>query len=270
MRHIRIPGNLTFSGKEVVLNASQFGTLTKIIFNVITQELPSLEMLSKYFNTMIDIFISINLPILWETPAGLKIRYTNIKFNSVRLKPLLVKSRKLVTIKLPTQSIDKAKVKQSLMPNFIHSLDAANVHLLLRNILKYKLPVFTVHDCFASTPNNMLLLEKLVKEAFIEIYFKSEGYLLKVHRNFLKNILASRDWEISIENENVNTGESGEFLDKEEIIELSITKNKSITLIDNTSEKIIVIPPLPIAYYERNSMLKDFIKGLFNSKYFIG
>jgi DNA-directed RNA polymerase len=53
------------------------------------------------------------------------------------------------------------------MPNFIHSLDATNVQLLLDSLFKIKIPVYTVHDCFAATPNNMFTMENLVKEAFI-------------------------------------------------------------------------------------------------------
>jgi DNA-directed RNA polymerase len=80
------------------------------------------------------------------------------------------------------------------MPNFIHSLDAANVHLLCKDleIMNVEgnenkfIPLYTVHDCFASTPNNMFLIEDKVKNAFIDIYFKDEAYLIKLHNNFLR------------------------------------------------------------------------------------
>ena len=36
-------------------------------------------------------------------------------------------------------------------------------------------------------------MEKLVKEAFIEIYFNDEGYLLKLHKHFVENILSATD-----------------------------------------------------------------------------
>ena len=47
------------------------------------------------------------------------------------------------------------------MPNFIHSLDANNVHLLIKNLseipAKDIIPFYTIQDCFASTPNNIAL-----------------------------------------------------------------------------------------------------------------
>ena len=43
---------------------------------------------------------------------------------------------------MPTDSINKLQTKRSFMPNFIHYLDAANVHLLLANIEELKIPVY--------------------------------------------------------------------------------------------------------------------------------
>jgi DNA-directed RNA polymerase len=148
------------------------------------------------------------------------------------------------------------------MPNFIHSLDAANVHLLLDNISNLKVPVYTVHDCFASTPNNMLTLERLVKEAFIDIYFKNEGYLIKLHEFFLNNIISATD--PIIDNSNVLLTDILPDKSFNEIIP------NNIQVIDRQTKEIITIPNLPSGFEDRKNNIKDFIKGLFNSKYFIG
>lgn len=63
------------------------------------------------------------------------------------------------------------------MPNLVHSLDASNVHLLCNNLTGQ--PLYTIHDCFATTPNNMEFIEHCVKDAFIKIYFSSGNYLEK-------------------------------------------------------------------------------------------
>ena len=257
-RFIKIPGSATEHGNEIVLTPSQYGNLSKIIYQVLTIELPSLKMLTDYFNSMIDIFINLNLPISWITPAGLKISYSNIKFKSIRIKANILPTMRTSTIKLPTDSFDKLTMKRSFMPNLIHSLDAANVHLLLANIATLNLPVYTVHDCFAGTPNNMLTMEKLVKEAFIDIYFKDEGYLLKLHKHFVESILSATD-QIYTKDFDTNTPNT---LDNE--------GNKTIDVMNRFTNEIISIPELPKGYTERNKDLTSFIKGLLNSKYFIG
>jgi DNA-directed RNA polymerase len=244
---IKIPKSATLHKKDIYLSSKEYGQLCKIIYNVLTKELPSLKLLSDYFNNIISLLIELDLPIIWETPIGLKLTYSNIKFKSVRTKAKLLPKTKAVTISLPTDQIDIVKTKRSFMPNFIHSLDAANIHLLLnrfhhlgclQNKNNYKIPVYTIHDCFASSPNNMNLLEQLVKETFIDIYFKDEGYLDKVHQGILN----------------------------------LINKTKGVLYINGKAyvdcKEQIPIPDLPLSF--KNKGMNDFIKGLLKSKYFIG
>ena len=190
---------------------------------------------------MIDIFIQLNLPIVWTTPAGLKIKYTNIAFKSIKVKGKLLHTSKMTTIKLPTDNIDKLTMKRSFMPNFIHSLDASNVHLLLIKLSKIHLPVYTIHDCFAGTPNNMLIMEKLVKEAFIDIYFKDQGYLTKLHTNFVKTIIDSTDpITLNKDDEPVFNMDSHN-IDNDNLNNIINTKY----VIDRSIQQIIEIPELP-------------------------
>ena len=131
------------------------------------------------------------------------------------------------------------------MLNFIHSLDASNVHLLINCLSKESnISFYTIHDCFASTPNKIGILESTVKKAFINIYFKDEGYLLKTHKIFIKEI--KDKFEIKI----INDKECVEF-------------------VYSTKEKeYFELPQFPKEF--RNNKLNDFVKGLLQSKYFIG
>jgi len=65
------------------------------------------------------------------------------------------------------------------MPNFIHSLDAANVHLVLVSMSDRLLPVYIILDCFASTANNLNKNIKLVKAVFINILLLRRRLLSK-------------------------------------------------------------------------------------------
>ncbi len=70
------------------------------------------------------------------------------------------------------------------MPNLVK--DASNIHLLT-DYFKNE-PLYTIHDCFASTPNNMNKMENRVKNVIIKIYFKDSNYLEKMHNNFIEQI----------------------------------------------------------------------------------
>ena len=96
------------------------------------------------------------------------------------------------------------------MPNLIHSLDASNIYIFCRNINKKmgvnKLPLYIIHDCFASSANNLKIMENIVKSSFIEIYFGGNSYIEKMHSKLIEqirsytNILKSEDGEYIIIN----------------------------------------------------------------------
>ena len=118
------------------------------------------------------------------------------------------------------------------MPNFIHSLDASNIHILIKNIQKYlpkqNINLYTIHDCLASDQKNIGLIELLVKHSFIELYFK-HNYLNKIHDSFIDQIK-----------------ENNEIFEETVIINNKSVKQNYLLLLNNKSnlEKII-IPELP-------------------------
>ena len=127
-------------------------------YDVLTKDIPSLKTLTNYFKSIINILNILNLPIIWETPAGLNINYQQIKFESKTIKNKLIQRNNPITISMPTDKTDKIIMSRSFMPNFIHSLDASNVHLLFKFLfVEYGIiiSVYTVHDGFATTLNNI-------------------------------------------------------------------------------------------------------------------
>jgi len=238
-----VPETATINGQKCYLYSKDFGELTKVIYEVLTKDIPSLKNLTNYFKEIITVLNTLNLPVTWTTPAGVKIKYQQIKFDSFVTKNKIINISKPITISIPTNKINKVKMLRSFMPNFIHSLDASNVHLLLHKLIKNEqIPVYTVHDCFASTANNMSILEHNVKKAFIDIYFSEEGFLLKSHNRIISQI--------------------------KEVHETITINGKEYIDMSSFNTPDILIPELPEAFKAKE--LNEFIKGLLNSKYFIG
>lgn len=76
---------------------------------------------------------------------------------------------------------------QAILPNIVHSMDAAHLILIFNKIsqpLDSISPVISIHDCFGTLPNNMIDLEALVKKEFINLYSNSE-FLEKFHLDLL-------------------------------------------------------------------------------------
>jgi hypothetical protein len=88
----------------------------------------------------------------------------------------------------------------------------------------------------------MLNLEHNVKTAFIDNYFNEEGFLLKSHNRIISQI--------------------------KEVHETIIINGKEYVDTSSYNTPEILLPELPEAF--KTKELNEFIKGLLNSKYFIG
>lgn len=186
--------------------------------------------------------------MIWITPSHLTINLSTKEFKSVLTKTKLTPSAKPITISIPIKGmLDKKSIQTGFIPNFIHSLDASNIHILI-NILNSNnlsnIPLYTRHDCFATTPNQMENLNSLILMAFIELYF-NQNYLVKLYNNIIDQ-LTSYGYKIKVINEVNYIISPKENLDP---IELPIIPTK---LLDN---------------WERN---KDFfLNNIGKSQYFI-
>ena len=178
--------------------------------------------------------MELDIPVIWTAPSGLKITLSIRQFKSKKTQTSLVDTSRPVTIKLPLNKLDTKKITSGFMPNLIHSLDASNIHLLIPKLTDQ--PLYTVHDCFATTPNNMSELDVLIKESFIQIYFTDGNYLTNMHELLVKQI-------------------------KDNVSEIfKNNKGEEYVKIEN---KEFVIPQIPIEFTstEHNSL---FMKEIFN------
>nr|YP_009926571.1 hypothetical protein [Wolfiporia cocos]QNH92626.1 hypothetical protein [Wolfiporia cocos] len=200
---ILVPGEYTINNTDMVISWKDMGVLqrellTKLVYNTINLELPSLKTLNKYLRDLIKIITHFNLPISWITPAGMKINLSTVKLNKVRTNLSLVKSgRTKITLNLPTKTLNVKSIVTSFMPNLVHSLDASNIYLLVEALAHdyQSFPLYTIHDCFQRRPNNMGELEDRIKTAFIKMYLE-KPYLLQLEEFILKDLSNIKGLEI--------------------------------------------------------------------------
>jgi len=244
----------------LILTDRQFGIFTSILFTTIFKKFPTLKEFKNYVDKLTHIILKLNKPLIWITPAPalMKISQSYRIFEPYKTKSLYsnIKYNK-ITISLPTTNLDLKKNKQAFMPNFIHSMDAANIQLLVNNLIekypnfniKSNINLYTIHDCFATTPNFMDIINYEVKLAFIKIYFYS-NYFDYLHNNFIDQIKSYTDIYSEINN-NIETFYI--YLDEKSKLK---------------DENRIYLPEKPKSINWNDN--KDlFLKGIFNSKYFI-
>lgn len=155
--------------------------LAKAIDTVIYSEFPKLLDFTKYLKNIARLCTELNIAIPWKLPTGLNISQEYISTDSVQLKPFIYK-KTTFNLNIPNRSkTNKMKQIRALMPNLVHSLDAASLALLTSIFFKNSDAevnnIFTVHDCFAISMNNVDKVMSWLKIVYITLY-SNDQYLL--------------------------------------------------------------------------------------------
>ncbi|UYZ01847.1 DNA-directed RNA polymerase (plasmid) [Peribacillus frigoritolerans] len=142
-----------------------------------------------------------------------------------RIKTPILKNSKPITVRIPTDKYSYEKIKRGFIANFIHSLDAANIHYLVKIILSSpehknkKISLYTIHDCFASVNDQMDIVEQLVRKAFANLYFENnylhelDTCLMGQIKTYCNDVLISETGERTVALTDPKTG-------KEEVLNI--------------------------------------------------
>lgn len=112
-----------------------------------------------------------NTMLRWVTPTGFLIEQRYFKTKMRKIKTHLDNKELKLTYHDSVAEIDGRKYKKATSPNFVHSLDAA---ALTKTVNKCKdlglLDFAMIHDSFGTHSTNMPILNKALREAFVETY----------------------------------------------------------------------------------------------------
>jgi DNA-directed RNA polymerase len=161
--------------------------LAKVIHSTLYDTHPELQEVVNYFKEMVNLMTKLNLPIVWITPAGLEIKQRYVRRNSTRIRSSSFKGASYYIV-IPTDKINKVSQESAFMPNLIHSMDASTITLLVKKLRFLGIyNLYTIHDCFATTANNISLVNELVRDSFCEIY-ANDDFLINLHKFFIEYI----------------------------------------------------------------------------------
>ena len=116
-----------------------------------------------------------NIPLIWTTPAGFVVQqsYQNVKRRQVR--SLSYGKFTWLDYYDRTETIDSGKQANSFPPNYIHSMDAAAMHLTIGRSLDAGITDFvTIHDSFGTHPHNTRAFRKIINDTFADIYTEQD------------------------------------------------------------------------------------------------
>ena len=250
------------NNESLQLSYKEFGKLTSFLYKGVFTSFPNLTNYVQYTKKIANIFSALNIPIEWITPAGMKIKMGYTKRKSKSINSLFSKLR-LGSVSLPLTKLDPISNRIAFMPNFIHSMDATNIQLLIKRFTdKNKtINLLTTHDCYATSPNYMCDLNKEIRLAFLMIYFNFD-YIKSVHENFIKQIY--------------NTTKLIYIKENDKLVKVNIEDTNNLALfLDSNKEYVVLInkkeytmPSLP--YNTKNwKKIKQSFACIESSLYFI-
>jgi len=179
---------------DIHLTYKQLYILGKAIHSVLYEVFPDLTILVKYLKDMNKMLKILNLPTIWLSPAGLIIEQNYSPTYKREIITSILGKRNSITInELNRKKIDIRKQNNSIVPNIVHSFDASNIALLIKNISSNfcdkNFNLLTIHDCFATNANDIEKMVLNVKLAFISLY-SEESFIDTYHKfilEFLRN-----------------------------------------------------------------------------------
>ena len=175
---------------SVIFTELDFQNLRKALNLVIFIKYPKLTNLVNYLKSIAKISNSLNIPIPWILPTGLVVKQQFYATKTIKVKPFIYNKNLLNLTITKKNEFNKLKQKTALMPNLVHSLDAASLCIVINNYFNQgglNKNFYSIHDCFAVPCNKVSLITELLKVAYCIIYSNNK-YLIEFDSNFILTI----------------------------------------------------------------------------------
>ncbi|MGE0175310.1 MAG: DNA-directed RNA polymerase [Oligoflexales bacterium] len=114
------------------------------------------------------------LPINWTSPSGFPVQqaYRDVRTRRIKTKLSGNMIRGVhLTIQETLDSIDKRRQANGISPNFVHSMDAAALHLYINLAGEYSIDSFSlIHDSYGTLAADTEVSACCIREVFVRMY----------------------------------------------------------------------------------------------------
>ncbi|NJL70274.1 MAG: hypothetical protein HC888_01085 [Candidatus Competibacteraceae bacterium] len=107
----------------------------------------------------------------WITPDGLPVQQDYSEVQAHRVKCHIGGSTVTLQRNEGTKKADSVKQKGGIAPNFIHSMDACHMRMYVMKAKDAGIRDFSmIHDSYGCHPNDGDTMQRLIREAFVDLY----------------------------------------------------------------------------------------------------
>ena len=145
--------------------------LATTINDVVKEALPNVRDLSKWLTKISNMQIDSGLRPYWFTANGLAVESYASETKTDCIELCL--SRRTIKVALRDATgckPDKLKTARKLVPDYIHSMDAAYLQRFVAHWGTYKHPISTVHDCFGTTLEHVDTMQSELNDQWHRFY----------------------------------------------------------------------------------------------------
>lgn len=177
--------------KDVYLTTKDISYFVKCFATVIKKVFPRMEQLKIYITTIVKICTRLKAPVPWALPSGAVVSQSYLDSKVLKIRPFAFINSKYSFRTIIKDEFSLSKQINAAMPNLIHSLDASSIALLYRELGYANINhLYTIHDCFAVTADNVEILINTLKGVYIQMY-SDDLYLLKLDNHIRSTIYNS-------------------------------------------------------------------------------
>lgn len=125
------------------------------------------------------------IPTSWMTPLGFPVVQPYRKAKGKRIRVWFQGERLQLTLRVESKDVDKRKHATSVAPNFVHSLDATHLMMVVNRLTGDSVTnsFAMIHDSFGVHACDVNTLHDVIRDEFVKLY--TEDVLLKTYQSTL-------------------------------------------------------------------------------------
>jgi DNA-directed RNA polymerase len=145
--------------------------IASAIYDAVEHVAPLARAVRHFLERLAELYADRRKNMSWTTPAGMPVVNDYYKPDVVTFDKLFKGRRRQIELAVGYKDeIDKDGAKKSVTANFVHSMDAAHLHMVAYEAARQKIEMVAVHDSFGCLAPHAGQLYEIIRGCFVELY----------------------------------------------------------------------------------------------------
>ena len=168
--------------------------MAEVIWDCVKDTVVSAVSGMQYLKDLTKLVVSNDEVVSWSTPFGLPVQQDYLK-NDIDIKKVTINGRQVRVYNItPTCNIDKRQQVSAVAPNFIHSLDACHLQMVVKESVANGITSFAlIHDSFGCCLEDADKFNCIIRQQMVKLY--TDNDVLEDFTEEMKMYIPEDEWE---------------------------------------------------------------------------